>query len=626
MSNKKQQNLTKDELKEWHEKIRVSRAKFEPISKDYDTYHNYYVGKHDVLGKTDIEGYQVIVNMVYANISTILPSIVFNNPRIYITAKKSPTKEFDTVRGASFAEILINYYYEELNIKREVRRCVFDALLCHWGVMQVGFTTKTEKVEGDEDLIINELIQSESPFAVRVSPKDLLVDSEGKDHLLNDAEWISFRRVKKLDDLKRDPSFKNTKNLKSNTKTDRDFDRDFGKIEQHGNSDIKGIWDRVEYEEVWDKRKKRVYGIVSNQDFTSTEIYNKRWPQELEGFPVETIYFNENPDEQFPLPDIKIYKRQQDELNILKSLQLIHINNLSKQMYTSPAGAFDMSELEHVLVGQTGGVAISKTHHENPLNPIKRGSVAQDLLMAIRDTQNNISFLSSTADFERGGPLKGTNTATEAALQQQGITIQRDDRQQTVEDFNVRIVRKMFQILQQAMPRQEISLNNEQFENAQTSIPQDLIKIVGQEGMQQLLPWINASKEDIKGEYNFRIEVGSMIPVNKQSRKQDIVQLIDILQQYGTLFAPREVIKRAAEVFEERDIEKLLKPEQQVQQEQQQAKQAAQAAQEAETMPKLKVDMAKTQMKSQTAVQVQGQKSEGDLRVALINALSGGSK
>ena len=45
---------------------------------------------------------------------------------------------------------------------------------------------------------------------------DFRFDIEATDSLLNDANWIAFKWVKRLQDVKADKKYSNTKNLKSN--------------------------------------------------------------------------------------------------------------------------------------------------------------------------------------------------------------------------------------------------------------------------------------------------------------------------------------------------------------------------------------------------------------------------
>jgi hypothetical protein len=155
-------------------------------------------------------------------------------------------------------------------------------------------------------------------------------------------------------------------------------------------------------------------------------------------------------------------------------------------------------------------------------------------------------------------------------------------------------------------------LTQEQFDTAQEFKLTKLDKMVGPENSTILIPWLNLSKEDILGEYEFDIEVGSTQPVNQETRKRDSVSLAQLfsgipgLAQY---IRPRAAAVDILDAFEKHDIEKFLKSEEEVQQQQQAAAQAATQSEIQTDMPKRQTDLAKTQIKSQTALAIEDSKA-----------------
>ena len=217
-------NMT--ELNNWKARLKVAHSKFKPIEKQIKLQRQYYRG-HQWEGATDKSMYNdhPVENMVYGNLRAILPRLNFRNPNIFATAKKKPYRTgdaiFDTISASVIIEIVLNHYYRELEIKRETRKCIIDAYLGKYGVMELGYTLETEKIKGEDLIEIHELIKSESPFAIRRSPLDLRIDPESTDSLLHDARWIALRGVDSLDDMKKNPRYENTRKLKSNYKVRR---------------------------------------------------------------------------------------------------------------------------------------------------------------------------------------------------------------------------------------------------------------------------------------------------------------------------------------------------------------------------------------------------------------------
>jgi hypothetical protein len=123
---------------------------------------------------------------------------------------------------------------------------------------------------------------------------------------------------------------------------------------------------------------------------------------------------------------------------------------------------------------------------------------------------------------------------------------------------------------------------------------------VGEGNSQVILPWLNFSAEDIAGDYNFEIDVGSTAPINQEKRKQDIVTLSQLLQG-SSLIDEEERVRRTLEAFGEKDTDRLMRDPQEVAQESQQAQQQALQAEIAKDQPKRDTDLQKTQMKNDTA-------------------------
>ena len=609
-------------LKQWKQRVTIAKRKFNAEAKDkIEKARKYYKG--DQWGG-NIAGYKdkTVDNMVFSNIRTIMPSINLQNPKIFVTARKKPhrTKDgiFDTMAASATFELLTNYYWRELEIKVQSDKCLLDALLSGWGIMWQGHTTKTEKVQGGKEIEPNELIKEDSPFAIRIAPEDFLTDPEAKCADLSDARWVARRWVLPLNDVKKNPKYKNTKLLKATTRAKTTFtDKKSGlSVLSPSDTDFEGAidLDRVEGWEIWDRENDKLITIVDSHDkFLQNE---DGWPLEFGGgFPAEILYFNDDPDSQFPISDTEIYLGAQDELNRLRSLQLSHIRNVSQRKYIGNSSKFDEIGDEEMKLtdGSDGTVVWANGDPTNAIIPLKDANISQDMYITINSLKNNIREQVGVGSFEQGVAQK-FDTATEPALLKQGLSIRRSERIAILESFLMRIARKLGKILQQTLKEDSIPLESEQFDFAREYIPTKLEKIVGEQESQIIMPWLNFSKDDIAGDYNFRIDVGSTAPINQEQRKQDMVTLSQLMA--GSPYIDGfESTKRTLEAFDEKDIDKLMKTQEEVQQQSQQAQEQALQTEIAKDQPKRDTDLQKTQMKTTS-----------NERTTLMKLLAGGNK
>ena len=627
-----------NDLKKWKERRNIASKKFDQDAKqNIIKWRNYYRGnqwpnqwnsddKERPAGYTDT----TVDNMVFANIRAIMPSINFNNPKVFVDAKRKPFIDkkgmlFDTNAAAILFENLLNYYVQELQMKREVDKCLLDALIGPWGIMQVGFTAETEKIKGDEVLEVNELIKGNSPFATRISPLDFIQDSEAKDSHLNDAGFCGVKWIKTLDEVKKNPKYENTTDLKPNATVKTEFTN--GNVVGPSSATLSKDSDsaRVEGWDIWSIKDQRLITIVdSHPKFLRNE---KDWPIEFDGYPFETLYFNENPDQIYPVSDVDIYLSAQDELNRFRSLQLSHAKRVSQRKYIVRENAFESAELDKIQYGPDGSIATTTGDPNTAIIPLKDAGTSQDIYLAINQLKTAIGEGSGVAKFEQGIAQK-FDTATEPALIAQATSIKRAERLAIMEDFYIRINKKIGKILQQTMESESIPLNEKQFLAAQKSTPTKLAKIIGSEEQTVLLPWLEMDRDDIQGDFDFTLDIGSTAPINQEKRKQDIATVAQMLAG-NPLIKLDESTRRILEAFEVKDIEALLKSPEELQAEQQQQQAAQEAAVQAEIqkdMPKRQVDLAKTEAKNKTALEKESMGNETAINTALINALANKSR
>lgn len=625
----KQDKLNDVDFKMFRESLKVAHDKYEQVEKfNIDLFREYFRGKQwNSISGNIISLYgtdHVTDNLIFSNIKTIMPAINFRNPKITVQAKKKPFEvdgqTFDTIAASIILEVILNYYFKELKTKKEVDKCLLDALVTYRGIMFTGYTVETEKIKNGEVQETNELIKSDSPFTLRISPRDFRSDPEGEDCDLTDARWIAIKWVKTLDEVKNNDKYENTKELKTNFTIKTNFGSKGDDTKSTPTTGESKLWDRVEGWDIWDKKTQRIITTVKGHD---KPLQYAKWPLDYDsGFPTDILYFNENPDESLPIADVQIYIDSQDELNRLKSLQLEHVRKVSQRKYLSRAGALTTEEKSKLIHGGDGAILeVTEGSVDGALVPLQDASISQDLYITINGLKNSIREESGVSRIEAGGAEK-FDTATEPALIAQGTENRRDDRSATLEAFLSDVQSKLGKVLQQTLRKRDFPLTNEQLLETSETIPDKIAKIAGQ-GSDVLMPWLTASKDDIQGEYEFDIQTGSTRPINQETRKRDATFIYQTLLQ-SPLINQEENLKRLLEAFPDvrSDMDKLLKPAEQASQEGQQAQQSAIQADIAVQMPKIQADLQKTQMKTA----VQREKNESDAQLTLLTLLKGEDK
>jgi len=581
--------LKNDDLKKWQARINYANTKFkEGLEKNIKLWRNYYKGSQWADNTTSYKD-KTVDNQIFTNIKSMLAHLNMRNPHIYVKpAKKSYQTErglFDTGKASIAAELLINYYWRYLKIKEQMRKVLLDALIGPWGIMQVGYTSSTEKVKGDELLEVNELIKENSPYCLRLSPLDLRIDPLSKQSDLSDANWIAIKWIKSLQDVKKNPNYKSS-NLRPNVTSDGYSENTGRDTREYLKDDI----EQVEGWDIWDKKTKQVITLTDNHDKALRE---RLWPHQFEGFPIEILYFNENPDELEPVSEIDINMPKQDELNRMRSMQLSHIRRLSLRKYLANDNALDSEEEAKLANGPDGTVVKVAGSPETAVAVLKDAAISQDIYMIVANLTNELRSQMGVTQLDLGIAGK-FDTAEESKQLTASSSPLKAEKADLLEAFMAKIASKLFNIIQENMlESQSLPLHDLAGED---TFVEKIKKILGGQEM-----FLNVNQEDINGEYNFQIAAGSTQPINYEQRKRNAIELYSILKD-NPLVNPIVGTKRILEIFDELEPEKYLRDPKEVQQESEMARIKGVEAEIAVDKPKRDTDLQKTKIKSQTSL------------------------
>lgn len=477
---------------------------------------------------------RVVANLLFADIKVMLPVLALRNPKVFVkpvgatvtvpmpgpNGKPVPTaaqlingKPVPALAAAHAKENLINWRWRDLRINKQVRRCLVDSLLAPFGIMKLGYTLKTEKVVAETDeaelLEVNEAIKGDSPFAVRWSPLDFRVDPEARYPDLSDAGWIAFGWLARLDDIKRNPRYKNTRDLKATIGMKTDYTGVGGPMRQYDK--VRGRDEdfmRVQMWEMWDKREGK---LVTLADDHEKVLQFDDWPLKSESFPAETLAFTEHPDCLYGPPDLYQIIYQQDAYNELSSMILNHVKRFLRK-YVASRGAFDEKEMAKLVAPVDGVVIESDAKLTESIIPVPDAAIPVDWWQARGNYREDHDRISGIADFIRGVAEK-VDTATEASLLQSNLNVRTNDSRDIVEDFAERVSKQLLAI------------------DAQTVDIPKVIPVIGPDGALALGQFLRVqTRETLLAETDIEVEIGSMQPISEIIKKQDVLQVFQLLR------------------------------------------------------------------------------------------------
>jgi len=506
-----------------------------------------YRGKHWPQTTTSKEDL-IAVNLAFSTINVIAPSVAVNHPKIVVT----PNKQEDEDRSA-FVEAVVNYLWKHHDFRTPFQRSVKDFLIFGHGWIKVGwkfleqeraitdverddmfqdalfevdqFAAENPDLAGglpdNDELMANvpstmSMVVEDQPFVERISPFDVFVDPEAT--CLDDAKWIAQRIIRPLEDARDDKRYR--KGVRSRLSADASVTPD----QPNGVKDDRFVSD-VERVVVWE-----YYDLVDNTmavlPQSGDEFLVDPMPMPYAyGQPFVMIRNYDIPDYFYPMGDLEAIESLQEELDKTRS-QLVNARKRYARKYLYHERSFG-PEGREALASDEDGRLVPVVDENKPLQevvvPMPQVPLSPEVYNTSTVIEQDINTVSGVSEYARGQMPEIRRTATEASIIADAGNARAADKLATVELAIGAIARRVIQLMQQYMTGQQMAF-------------------VAAPGGQNL--FVEYTRDDIVGEYDFSIEAGSTQPMNDTIRKQQAVSLLNAMGPLvGTVIDPVALAK-----------------------------------------------------------------------------------
>jgi len=498
----------------WKTRIDIAKDFVEKNFKNNaERWRDFYKGIHwrgqNLAERSD----RIVINYTYSIIKAIIPQIYYRDPYIYVTANKEKYAS-----AQQLAEDVINYYWRAMHIKKQMRRIILDMLVLGIGVGKLGYYTDLIKKEKDPNLETNMeysyLVKDEYPYFLRQSPFDMVFDFEAKS--FDDLRWLATRYYVPLETVKSNDMYKNTSKLEGKYSViDKDTHKKVAKGTKEAEEDLK----RVELWEIQDLVDNKIYTICDEADKFLRNIDN---PYNLDGSNYKILYVNEIPDELFPISEVTNLEDLNLEYDISRT-QLLKHKRKSQRKILYEDGVFENDEEAEKFLNEDDMVAVKvapdKLDKITVFNPSMVNAELYNICDAILFDMNNISRVGFN---QRAVESNVEKTATEANIIEKNANLGNAERLDVITDYSQDIARDLLKIIQNFASKEQefyVDKRNE---------------------------WVKFKKDDIAGDYNIKIEIGSTVRKNSDADRAIALQifqsLVNLTDEQGRLIANRRVL------------------------------------------------------------------------------------
>lgn len=514
----------------------------------------------------------ITINMIYSNLMAELPTLYSTDPYFYVKLKKSyspdPAKIEEFEAKAKLRGAMLNYLKGELGLKAKTRLSIFDGFF-QYGVAKIHYSadmvenpdagvpildeTTEEPLKGPDGspLLQPEALPANEAYKVtRIHPDDFIVDEDAGP--LNEDVKYKFQRIRRpLDEVREDKRYTAAfrKSVQATeVKNDDDKQREQRKkggllteSDKTQEPDIVVLWECYE-------PGAKSWCVVADgcKEFA---IEPSDLPKGIDGDPFIDLRFTLRDDSWYPLPPVSQWLDSQREYCENRSKMMVHRKRFNRK-YTAYSGAFDdpegaVAKLEN---GDDGTVIISNQPVQSVF-PIQDAPLDQQIHM--ENSYIRQDFMDLAVGANQRGSGAGIDSATEAGVIEKRTQVREGDKIGLVMDFLVDMGRKLDQLIQ-------------------AYITQDVAVKVAGPGGEEIWELVRTSNyDDIAGEYEYQIDIGSVTPQLPEIERAQWMGFMGLVAQAPWLATNKRLMRKTADLFHIHDdgmIEELSAMAQQMMQ------------------------------------------------------------
>jgi hypothetical protein len=465
-----------------------------------------------------------VTTLGFAAYNTWSAGLLARHPRAQVLPRLRTGSQHATevAKDALMVEALLNYDIQTQKMKRQYNRALFSSFFSPLGgVIRHGFTPTEEFYaddKGEKRMERYAPAVPDRPWIRNVKSWDIRIDPTAATWEPDeDAEWVAFRQIRTIDDIKANPKLVNRRDLKPNIR----LGTSAGKMRER---ELKGLPDTQWFESwvIYEKRE-RTWFEIADRGMDKPLREPSDWPLPWKDLPYDILQFNEQMDTAFQVPYMQSVIATLIERNKLRTMMGELVKRL-RRVIVYNAQALGQDE-EGKLTGADLDLAEWIECKGDPAGAISQtqvGGLDTTLIAYDAQLQADIREALGQSQMDRA-QRANVETAAESNSIQQGSAISSGRNQERIEDFLGSSIRHY------AIARQAVTERSE------------MIPLLGVEDTRILddhlgTDYFEVSPEQLRGEWDFEIVAGSTLQRNRQS--EVALAMSDIQVASGEILAP----------------------------------------------------------------------------------------
>lgn len=474
------------------------------------------------------KGGKIVSKVGWAAYQTMVGTVFAQTPRPVIREKNAGLENTAKLLTQIATEGL-----EEMNSRYFTRQAIQD-------VFWAGFSVVMQRLDQNT---IDGAPRDQQYSLMRVHPMAFVNDPKSVMPDQYDAGWAAIETYPTVRQLKEDPDFNINKQVLESLRMLNGPPQAaaYPQAQNNWNNTPSGANDFVgtsdddeEFQvgrvmEIYDRQNKSIIyqptgsdAIIGEKDWPIEPWYNNQLL-----FPWTVLYFNENPDEFWPIPEMSMIADEIEQMSVLDRYILMDaVSKWRKFIVRGDAfkGQGALAELKNAggpsVIPITENMIGQDVRINDIVFPVPDTSVKQDVLAAAAYKKNQIHETVGAGDFASAG-MRSTRSATEAAALSDFLKVRMTTRTENIDAFFSKMIRMYVLFLQD------------------TSTEKRFVKVTDGSG---IAAWHEYDKDSLKGTFDFNVVAGSSTPKNTDSaRERNLAlfqQIAPLVQQSGGNLQP----------------------------------------------------------------------------------------
>jgi hypothetical protein len=497
---------------------------------------------------------KITVNVTASNIEDTLPFLIRQRPEFILRPRNEAS-----IESAPLSTEVMNYYYKELEVQRQLKMSIQDGLVIGHGVMKTGYNLIIDWDEADDPAKQGKInyasyVRKDEPMAKRVNPFKFVFDPMAEDQTLHTARWAGELMFKTRHDVLTNKiynqsvirDFKNGKEdftlLPSFIKDTFDSGNGAAGTEwSHMTDDEIDAQDLVVLYELWDRKFEKYYLFAYGVE---RPLIEESWKYPyLDGFPYAMWNFMPMNDLPYGPGIALILENQQIEKNRVRTTEFANRRKHGIRKIAVTTNGLDEKELEKLLNDQDEVVQLNAPANQ-VIQVIQGPDLPADNYRVDQIIDEDIRQLLGADQLMTGQALPSRTSAREIDARTGMVGLKMQERVARVDEFVFEVSSQFWQHIQANLSTDKV------------------VRIVGPEDS---IAWQKVSPEDIRGEYDLEMISTSKPEYDPLQEKQQRIGLLQmmiqnapVLAQYGYAINLPEVLKWTLESFDRVEAEQFL--------------------------------------------------------------------